>query len=70
MRAATCVRQALTRHADAVELRLGSTTALQGVIATVMLPNGAKVAAGSVTLDGRPAQARSLLLTWFDEVSR
>jgi uncharacterized repeat protein (TIGR01451 family) len=56
VRTATCVQQALTRRGGEVELALGSQAALQGVTATVMLPDGAKVKAGSVTVDGRPPE--------------
>lgn len=54
VRTASCVKQSIARRGAEVELALGSTTALHGVTATVMLPDGAKVQPGSVLLDGRP----------------
>jgi len=56
VRAPISVQQALSRRGGEVRLDLASKTALEGVTATVMLPGGAKVKAGSVTLDGRATE--------------
>jgi uncharacterized repeat protein (TIGR01451 family) len=60
VRAQSCLNQQLARSDKRVQLVLGAPVANEGATATIMLPAGAKVVAGSVALDGRPFDGAQL----------
>ncbi len=55
VRVASCVNEQLSVNGQRVTLKLGAPVASEGVTATLMLPNGAKVVAGSARVDDRPS---------------
>ena len=57
IKVASCLKEQIQIQGKTVQVALAAQVANQGVSATVMLPNGAKVVADSVKLNGQPFTA-------------